>query len=455
MSKNQNKWPYFAVALESKKLLAALDRQNFKDFRVVCIDDEVSSRQDLAVFHPFPSTYCLVSLCDDAMQKVLEHEKSLLRLMVELRLRQIDLLVFTIGSKDHEACVGFVLSTASILHAPNIPKSTTGLVVDLIEYIKSLGGRILTKPVECGYVGGFALQKQGRVFGYRQGPIVSRTETRKAIKTDPVTPLALQQCGTNELYGHAQILRDYCGVKENLPIRGRLSHGWQCGSGLIYDDLTALAPSYVWNKRQYACAKDLSEVYAIGSPYIYMPNVPDPGPVNNALLAIPIHSLISDKIPYSDWDEYAKSVVEFAELKGVASVTAMLYCLDFTDDIIAVFNKHGIDCVSSAEQGDANFLCKFRSIVRQYATVICNRISTALFYSLFELRPTYIWGSVMKNNAKDAYEKVADDVDWVKHYFPTILAGGLGGVETAKLELGTDCKKSPEDLRNLLYGWLA
>lgn len=451
---SQNKWPYFSIALQSRKLLACFDRQTFRDFRIVDAEDSVSLKQDLSVFQKIPSAYYFVSLCDDSMKDFLKPEKSMLRLIVDVKHKSLDLVLFVTGQDKHEACVGFVLSAASVLHASSIPKSTTGLVVDLIEYVKSMNGKISTIKLAQGYIGGFALQKQGRVFGYRNGPIADKLKVREAIKQDPETPIVIRQCGTNELYGHAQILRDYCGVTDYLPIRGRLSHGWQCGSGIIYDDLTHLAPSFVWNRRGYNCLKDMCDVHAIGAPYIYMQEVPDPGPISSSLLAVPIHSLVRNKIETA-WNEYAESVVEFAELNKCTSANVMLYCLDFSDELEKLFGKYGIGCISSAEQGDHNFLYKSRSIIRQHETVICNRISTAIFYSLFEVRSTYLWGPIMKTMPRDAYEEVADDKDWVKHYFPSVVAGGLAGVETAKLELGTDCKKSPEDLKNLLYGWLA
>ena len=454
-NQNNNDYPFFAFALRCNKLFSYLDKQTFKDFKVVCYDDEVSQGQDLSVFQKTPSAYYFISLCPDYIAALFKNEKFLLQLMVSLKYHQTDLYLFTVGPEDHKVCVGFVLNAATILHAPDIPKSTSGLVIDLIEYVKSLGGKIQYKGLNGPVLeGGVALQKQGRVLGYRKGPIKNIIESRKAINKEPKTDIVLRQCGTNELYGHAQILRDYCGISERLPIRGRLMHGWQAGSGIIYDDLTHLAPSYVWNKRNHDCIKDMSEVYAIGAPYLYMKEVMDPGPIGNSLLAIPIHSLIKNKVDTS-WEDFARAAVEFAELKGMSSITAMLYCLDFRDEIIDIFSSYGINCVSSAEQGDVNFLYRARSIIRQHSTVICNRISTALFYSLFELRPTYIWGPKMKTMPRDAYEEVCDDMDWVKHYFPTILKGGLEGVEAAKLELGTACKKAPDELKSLLYGWLA
>lgn len=446
-----SKWPYFAIALQTRKLLTSLDRQNFKDFKIVDVEDNVSRVQSLRLFRATPATYYVVSLCDDQMS--FEHPKTLLRLMTELRYNRISLLLYVSGTLQHEVCVGFVLSAEAVLQTPDIPKSTTGLVVDLIEHVKALGGRIVTKYVNSKFVGGVAIQAQGRLLGYRDGPIKDRIEARKAISVEPLTPTSLVHCSTNELYGQAQILRDYCGVNERLSIRGRIAHGWQCGSGIIYDDLTATAPNYVWNKRSYDCLKDMCEVHAIGAPYLYMKEVRDPGPIENTLLAIPIHSLVKNKIKDS-WDAYAQSILEFAELKKVSSVDVMLYVLDMTEEAIAIFAKYGVGCICAGEQNDDNFLYRTRAIIRTYATVICSRISTALFYSLYECRPTYIWGTVIKTMPKDAYEDVADDLDWVKHYYPTVLAGGLEGVEKAKLELGTDCKKAPESLKALFYDWI-
>ena len=66
--------PYFAIALQSNRLLPILDRQNFREFKVVDIEDRIGQKQDLLVFHSTPATYYFVSVCDEAMQKVLEQQ---------------------------------------------------------------------------------------------------------------------------------------------------------------------------------------------------------------------------------------------------------------------------------------------------------------------------------------------------------------------------------------------
>ena len=444
---------FFSVALQSTKLLPHLDRQKFQDFGVVDTTNAVSVRQDLSVFQSLPSAYYIVSLCDATMEKEIQHEKFLLRLMAELRYRQTDLLVYTVGIKDHEICVGFVLSAVAIIHSSNIPKSTTGLVVDLVAYVKSLKGRIEYKNLPGPYFEGAALQERGRVCGYRLGPIATVSSARCAINAEPKLPLPLLQCDTNELYGQSRILRNYVGMTDRLPIRGRVVHGWQCGSGLLFDDLTLLDPSYVWNKRKYNCVKDICNVHAIGAPYIYMNEEMDPGPEPNTLLTVPIHSLQQNKVS-STWEEFAKASIEFAELSGFSKITALIYVLDMKPEVLSVFERHGIDCVCAGGQGDDAYLYRLRSIIRRHSTIICSRICTALFYSLYEVRPTYIWGPRMIALEHCQYENVIEDRDWIKHYFPALLAGGLEGVQTAKLELGTDCKRSQDELKNLLYDWL-
>jgi len=103
--------------------------------------------------------------------------------------------------------------------------------------------------------------------------------------------------------------------------------------------------------------------------------------------------------------------------------------------------------------GNLGYLGLVRDFIRQHAAVASDRVCTAGMYALYENRPFYIVGAgTIVNEPPDAYDCLVCDLDWIRHHFPGIAAGGLAGRNEALIELGD--KLDPERLKRTLWYWI-
>jgi hypothetical protein len=83
------------------------------------------------------------------------------------------------------------------------------------------------------------------------------------------------EISNNEMYGHAAVLRSYCGLKIPLPIQGYLQHGWSYGPGMPLGDVESgdvprESHFFLWNPRNEKICHDLGlhNVRVIGAPLV-------------------------------------------------------------------------------------------------------------------------------------------------------------------------------------------
>jgi len=95
---------------------------------------------------------------------------------------------------------------------------------------------------------------------------------KKFLKAETTIKAAWSGGVENRDYGHLHILNEYAGVEFDLPIMGRLQHGWY---GLVREEhyyKNNLLPTFVWTRRAEESARDLgwTNYHAIGAPWLYL-----------------------------------------------------------------------------------------------------------------------------------------------------------------------------------------
>jgi len=260
----------------------------------------------------------------------------------------------------------------------------------------------------------------------------------------------------NRFYGHVHVLAKYCGLDDQPWINGYLQHGWNATDGFgNYLGSKRVSNKYVWSKRCEEIIKSNGKknVYAIGAPWIYLNDV---FPLQNAskkegVIAYPAHT--------STWSKMGDTTKEFAKfLKDkYGQVTVVLHRYDYADkskiqnfeNLGHKVTTHGVG--TPWEQGfDLLFLKKQRDLISNYSTVVSNTLSTAVLYATSLGLNAEIGGPIDYSitNNDDKISQAGDGlIDW-----NSLIADKNMQKTLWKDELGLDCKKSPEELKELL-GW--
>jgi len=283
----------------------------------------------------------------------------------------------------------------------------------------------------------------GEKWNLTPGP---RAEWTAQLAQPLRTSWPLAHCGSSDLYGHSTLLVRYCGMSGTL-IRGRVQHGWTPTCETITEDSSYITRFYTWSERMSSSARARAkDAYTIGSTILYLPPMPDPGFVKkNSIVAFPHHGLWLHPMKES-WVPYAEWLREFAQQRPV---TVCLYPSDYENaEVRETFLSLGFSVTCAGTHYDSNFLRRIRLLIWQHDLLVTNRLSTPVFYALYLGREFHIGGPTMTTTPPDLGEDMTADPAWVAKNFPVI------DKDVMRFELGLDHKLSPDDLRNLIWGWV-
>lgn len=252
----------------------------------------------------------------------------------------------------------------------------------------------------------------------------------------------MKVCLGNELYGHGQTLRTYCGVSTPAVIRGRIQHGWSAGRAVLApdDDLwAAKEPIYVWTEREaeWLCDYD-GQVHVIGAPILYLPETPTL--LRSGTLAVPGHSIDGKRIPLESWSEYARW------LAGINCTEVLLHPKDYTESVIAYMQCAGVTPVTAGGSiFDPQYLLTIVRLMRSAERVISNVMCTALLYAAYLETPAFVDGPPTKTVPSDWYDADVSDPRWTAERYPVL------NKTLALRELGAEHKRTPGELFELLF----
>ncbi len=271
------------------------------------------------------------------------------------------------------------------------------------------------------------------------------------------------------MYGHATVLRGYCSRKFVTPIPGLVQHGWSFGPGIASANFQHFTDNpthraFVWNRRNAADCRDLglNRVRIIGAPLLYLPRdpVPPTKPKPGSLLLFPSHSC--------EWEPYAARADEIYEtyfdqlepvLNTFSSTTVCLYWREYEIEALRkLIRQRGFRVTTLGHRdGNPNFLSNFRSLALAHEYVSSNSFSTALFYSLFLKRKTFVCGTTFVNRLQpgrvdsitmhEAMGRRYPQLDWER--FDNSCHEDIGAEE-----LGAELKLNSDELRHE-FGWFS
>jgi hypothetical protein len=257
----------------------------------------------------------------------------------------------------------------------------------------------------------------------------------------------------NRFYGHVHLLAKYCGLQGSPWINGYLQHGWNATDGYgNYLGSKRSANKYVWSKRCENIIKQNGKknVIAIGAPWLYLsdvyPQVTNPN--RSGVVAYPAHS--------SSWSKLGDTSLEYANfLKDkYGSVTVVLHRYDYANTQVKQTYESVGHQVKTHGNGtpwenkfDPMFLKNQKDLLSAFSIVVSNIMSTPVLYATSLGLKAEIAGPVDYSitNADDKASQTGDGLtDWNSMI--------VQSPDLWKEELGFDCKKSPQDLKEIL-GW--
>jgi hypothetical protein len=265
--------------------------------------------------------------------------------------------------------------------------------------------------------------------------------------------LQLSAQAENRFYGHVHLLAKYCGLEGSPWINGYLQHGWNATDGFgNYLGSKRSAHKYVWSKR---CENIIEQngkknVFAIGAPWLYLSDVYPQATNQNGsgVVAYPAHS--------STWSKLGDTSLEYANfLKDkYGEVTVVLHRYDFANTQVKQTYESAGHQVKTHGNGtpwesgfDPMFLKNQRDLLSGFSVVVSNIMSTPVLYATSLGLKAEIGGPVDYSitNADDKASQTGDGLtDWNSMINQN--------PDSWKEELGLDCKKSPQELKEIL-GW--
>jgi hypothetical protein len=275
-----------------------------------------------------------------------------------------------------------------------------------------------------------------------------------------------REAQNNEFYGHAALLADYCGLKIRPPIRGLLQHGWSLGPGFALVDgegnwLDRRSRLHVWNPENAACCREsgYDDVRTIGAPLSYLPPASG-GRVaeRGSLLLFPSHSVDSEPFIEDGAKLFSRYLTEIEEVvSDFSSITVCLYYREYDDvRIRRLLEDRGMAVTTLGHRDEtAGFVHRFRNLVLHHEYVSTNSYSTALFYSLYLGRKTFVHGRYFANRL------TRGKTDWdtiheiMTARYPQLLWENFNDTahrEIGEKELGAEFRRKPRELRSAL-GW--
>lgn len=354
-------------------------------------------------------------------------------------------------------------------------------LVELAKRVKDTNGRFMrglfavlnrhnfstTALVANGRVEAVAYSNSPRAKGMGKLDLISLEAVfdeawTRAIDAWPMMGMTFWSCSTNEWYGIRKILHKYIDFNVDLPILGKVQHGWQPDTvsgihgehGYIDEVCKARAPVYVWSTGNLKKALEYKlNAYAVGSPWLYLVEEPLPAR-GNTLLAFPTHSYREMKIKGMNWREYTRELLLVAKKEGFDKVAISLHAEDYTEQLRVELLNYGVEAITFGRTMVEDYFYRVRRSIRSVRAVTSDRICSSVFYALYENTPVFLKGRPI---FRDPPDPVDTDIDysWAKKHFPSLLYydGTVKHRDRALLELGFENKLDPIELRKLLYGW--
>ena len=267
----------------------------------------------------------------------------------------------------------------------------------------------------------------------------------------------------NNWYGHRFILKEFCKIKEDLPIFGSLQHGCHYEGYVnsvknIGQRTFETIPHFCWDEdtKNILEERGIKNVYSIGSPFLYLINMMNSKIISaneqlkkKGILYFPTHTTTEFDFNF----DKQKKIVEKIERNNNGPYTVCLYYHDLKKNIINFYKRKKWNIECCGKRDDNFMLFKIYNLIQRHEKCIFSYYITPLFYSLILKKKTQIILDKIlhyfpKNIEKEFYLLH-------KNKYPSFFNKEIDreeGFKYAKKFLGLESMKNQNELKNLL-GW--
>jgi hypothetical protein len=203
----------------------------------------------------------------------------------------------------------------------------------------------------------------------------------------------------NNWYGHRSTLAKYCGIKDTNAFAS-IQHGTILFNFTKELGRRSLSSTFFlcWNKKieTWCLRHNFKNVVSIGSPFIYLHLMNKKKNISrkkgNVILFLS-HSNIEETRDFN-----FNLTIEYIERKYKPPYTVCFFYKDLNKANKSFFKRNNWTITSSGHSNDKNFLKNLYKNLSNHNIVVCNEVSTTLFYSLFLEKKTSIINKVKKKN---------------------------------------------------------
>lgn len=262
----------------------------------------------------------------------------------------------------------------------------------------------------------------------------------------------------NLIYGHYRILRNYCDLEKPFTITGEVQHGWRRDNGIYSENHPPKEDErfFIWNRYNLKKAKKEGKTrfIPIGAPFLYIEPSTKKKDNSDDLLLFPMHSI--PRIQYKDQIKSFGTYLEYIDkIKNrFSDITLCLYWMEYENkELVRMIKRKGYDVTTLGHRhNNPRFLYKFINLVSDFGYVSSNSFSTAIFYSLYLKRRTFIYGGFSEEEFKgeSGQNKLQNRM---RKKYPELLWENFDDKcykEIANKELGLEYKRTPQKLRKIL-----
>lgn len=252
----------------------------------------------------------------------------------------------------------------------------------------------------------------------------------------------------NEVYGHGNELRTYCGLEGT--ILGHVQHGWNPGTGweLLGGDLIRRqSRRIVWGDRQIERSSELGIKVraAIGAPWLYLEANDLARPITvqagNKYVFFPMHG--TDQHPL---DDRPASLLEALEIAEGNPLTVCLFWRDYQDPLNPfrkLSEQLNLSIITAGNPVNKDFLRNLRLILQSHSHFVSNRVTTSTIYALRAGLEIHLTGS----SPQISGEYVQDPrVTNLANQIKDAAGNPEANQEIASYELGENHFRDPDEL---------
>ena len=192
----------------------------------------------------------------------------------------------------------------------------------------------------------------------------------------------------NDFYGHASIIKKYCGLPQTIPLPGIVPHGY----GLNHDRIPwklelqcALKNFYLWGEEKKKYYENYTDkpIFIIGSPFSYgVKNMEEH--VSNlkrnaeGTVVFPQHSTHHVDVTYKieEFIQYLKRLP-----RHMHPINICLYWKDVLNGTAEVFRSKGLTCITAGHIYDPQFIERIIEIISSHKSCVFNKFGTSALYA--------------------------------------------------------------------------